>query len=44
MNDNMALVRRFVEDVLNGADVAAAGELLADDFISHGLGPFEFDR
>jgi len=43
-NDNKALVRRFVEDVWNGADVAVADELMADDFISHGPGPFEFDR
>jgi len=44
MNDNAALVGRFVEDVWNGADVATAEMLLADDFISHGPGPFEFDR
>ncbi len=44
MNDNVTQVRRFVEDVWNGADGTGADLLLADDFISHGPGPFEFDR
>jgi predicted SnoaL-like aldol condensation-catalyzing enzyme len=42
--DNTALVRRFIVEVLFGSDIGAADTLLADDFISHGPGPFECDR
>ena len=38
-----ALVRRFVDEVLNGRDYVAADELFADDFVLHlpGMPPVE---
>jgi steroid delta-isomerase-like uncharacterized protein len=32
---NLQLITRFFTDVLNGANPAAAGELLAPDFVAH---------
>jgi predicted ester cyclase len=36
--ENKAVVLRLVEDVVNGGAFDQLGELLADDFVAHGLG------
>jgi predicted SnoaL-like aldol condensation-catalyzing enzyme len=35
--ENKALVRRFIEDVYNRRNLDAADELLAPDFVDHGV-------
>ena len=34
--NNKALVRRFVEEVLNGGNLDAIDELMAPDYLDHG--------
>lgn len=36
---NKAVVRRLVRDIVNGGQVELLGEVLADDFVAHGVGP-----
>jgi predicted SnoaL-like aldol condensation-catalyzing enzyme len=37
--ENKAIVRRFVEEVLNRGNLDAADELLAPDYIDHSVPP-----
>ena len=37
--DNKEIVRRFIEDVINGKNVAAVGRYVADDFVDHAALP-----
>ena len=37
--DNKAVVRRFVDEVLNAQDPHAVDQLVAEDFVEHGAAP-----
>ena len=39
VQEQKALVRRFIDDVFLKGDFAAVDELMTDDFVSHTSGP-----
>jgi predicted ester cyclase len=38
-SDNKAIIRRFQEDVLNGRDIDALDEIVAEDYLDHAAFP-----
>jgi hypothetical protein len=45
MPDNVAIVRRFIDEYQTGGDESVAEAILADDFVDHcPFGPFPPDR
>ena len=37
--ENKAIIRRFIDEVINERNAAAADKFLADDYVDHGLPP-----
>jgi predicted SnoaL-like aldol condensation-catalyzing enzyme len=44
MGDGKQVVRRFYEELWNGGNLAAADELVAEDYIRHDLRPGDAPR